>query len=160
MCVSNIQVPIKVISYIVLPCNHEHRLSFWLPLCLLVSMLTCADLLQKTKCLTKCLKNLSQLRWLALRPLIQLNRQTASLALKRETKHSGPLCVVLAVISILTSRLHSLVGTWSAFFPPSVRHITFVLVQKYFTFHHDHLPCDVAKQGRIEKRGRIVPEMI
>lgn len=116
MFLSSIHVPIKVISYIVLPCNHEHRLSFWLPLCLLVSMLTCADLLQKTKCLTKCLKNLSQLRWLALRPLIQLNRQTASLALKGETKHSRLLCVVLAVISILTSRLHSLVGTWSAFF--------------------------------------------
>lgn len=50
--------------------------------CLSSLMLMCADLLQTTKCLTQCLKNQSHLRWLALRPLVQTNRQTTSLALK------------------------------------------------------------------------------
>lgn len=61
-------------------------------------MLVCADFLQRTKCLTQCLKNLSQLRWLGLRPLVLMNHQTTSLALKGETKHSGLLCVVVPVI--------------------------------------------------------------
>lgn len=56
-------------------------------------MLMCADPLQKTKCLTNCLKNLSQLRWLALQPLVQMSHQTTSLAPKGETKRqSASLC--------------------------------------------------------------------
>lgn len=72
----------------------------------LCSTLMCAEILQKTKSLTQCPKNVSQQMWLALRPLVQLNHQTTFLALKGETKHSGPLCVVLPVVSIPTSRRH------------------------------------------------------
>lgn len=86
--------------FLFLPSSPAFCLDLWL-------MLVCADLLQKTKCLTQCLKKLSQLRWLALRPLVQMNHQTTSLALKGET--SGLLCVVLPVISIPTSHLHSCV---------------------------------------------------
>lgn len=53
-----------------------------LPPCLFVPTPTCADPLQKTKCLTNCLINLTQLRWLALQPLVQTSQQTTSLAPK------------------------------------------------------------------------------
>lgn len=68
--------------------NHKNFLSFFLPSLFSSSrpdiwlMFMCADFLQKTKGLTQCLKILSQLRWLALRPLVQMNHQTTILALK------------------------------------------------------------------------------
>lgn len=112
-------------------------------------MLMCADLLQKTKCLTQCLKNLSQLRWLALRPLVQMNHQTTSLALKGET--SGLLCVVLPVISILTSHLHSCVT--SVCLIQSYFQIFFAVVfaQKCFTHYLDDFGPDIHQDKDISK---------
>lgn len=55
----------------------------------------CADCLPKTmnRGVTQSLKNLSQLRWLAQRPLVQMNHQTTILALKGETEQAA-LCRV------------------------------------------------------------------
>lgn len=112
----------------------------------------CADLLQTAKYVAQCPKNLSQLRWLALRPLVQTNRQTTSLALKGETKRSR-LCVVVPVISIMTSHLHSchtayiIKSSTSSlcillFFSHQARHF-FVFVLQYFTHIDDDLAPDM-----------------
>lgn len=94
----------------------------------------CADLLRKTKCLTQCLKNQSQLRWLALRPLVQMNHQTTSLALKGETKRSRlSLCRGASHLhfdipssfpcySCIAYSIKSSLYVWYAFFFRQARH--------------------------------------
>lgn len=63
-------------------------------------MLTCAGFLLKAKCLTRCLNALSQLRRLALRPLVQTNHRRTVLALKGESERRG------AALCRVTSHLH------------------------------------------------------